>query len=69
VLTCGFRLPLGAVWGLDSYFRAANALYFDAFGRAKAELMGASSWDFIHPVDQHRIVESVDRLITAGAVE
>jgi PAS domain S-box-containing protein len=58
---------LWIVWGFDSYFRAANPRLLRLFGWTEAELSSASYWDFVHPDDQHPLVEALDRMMaTAG---
>ena len=58
---------LWTVWGFDSYFRAANQRLLGLLGWTEAELSSASYWDFVHPDDQHPLVEALDRMMaTAG---
>ena len=58
---------LWTVWGFDSYFRAANQRLLRLLGWTEAELSSASYWDFVHPDDQHPLVEALDRMMaTAG---
>ena len=58
---------LRTVWGFDSYIRAANERLLRLLGWTKAELCSASYWDFVHPDDQHPLVEALDRVMgTAG---
>lgn len=58
---------LRTVRGFDSYFRAANQRFLGMLGWIEAELSSASYWDFVHPDDQHRFVEALDRMTaTAG---
>ncbi len=55
------------VWGFDSYFRAANQRLLGLLGWTEAELSSVSYWDFVHPDDQHPLVEALDRMMaTAG---
>jgi len=58
---------LWTVWGFDSYYRAANERLLRLLGWTEAELSSASYWDFVHPDDQHPLVEALDRMMaTAG---
>lgn len=56
-----------SIWGFDSYFRAASQSYLRLLGWTEAELSSASYWDFVHPDDQHPLVEAIDRtMATSG---
>jgi len=52
-----------AVWGFDSYYRAANERLLRLLGWTEAELSSASYWDFVHPDDRHPLVEALDRMM------
>jgi PAS domain-containing protein len=54
---------LCTVWGFDSYYRAANERLLRLLGWTEAELSSASYWDFVHPDDQHPLVEALDRIM------
>ena len=57
---------LWTVWGFDSYFRAANQRLLRLLGWTEAELSSASYWDFVHPDDQHPLVEALDRMMATA---
>ncbi len=54
------------VWGFDSYFRAANQRLLGLLGWTEAELSSVSYWDFVHPDDQHPLVEALDRMMATA---
>jgi len=60
------RAKLCTVWGFDSYYRAANERLLRLLGWTEAELSSASYWDFVHPDDQHPLVEALDRMMATA---
>jgi PAS domain S-box-containing protein len=54
------------VCGFDSYFRAANQQLLQLLGWTEAELSSVSYWDFVHPDDQHPLVEALDQIMATA---
>jgi PAS domain S-box-containing protein len=52
------------VWDHSGYLQVANPAYREAFGWSVDELRAVPFWEFIHPDDQHPVVESRQQLMT-----
>ncbi|NMH99161.1 PAS domain-containing protein [Pseudonocardia acidicola] len=50
-----------AVVDYDGYFQLVNPALRDALGWSENELRSVPSWVFLHPDDQHRVVETTER--------
>lgn len=57
------------VWDHWGYLQAANPAYREAFGWSVDELSCVPFWEFIHPDDQHPVVESRQRLMTCSGAD
>ncbi|MGZ4530971.1 MAG: PAS domain-containing protein [Mycobacteriaceae bacterium] len=61
----------GTVFGVvnfDGDVVAVSDGYRKLFGWTPAELMSAPYWEFVHPEDQHPVVESLERLMQTSDV-
>jgi PAS domain S-box-containing protein len=57
------------VWDHWGYLQDANPAYREAFGWSVDELRSVPFWEFIHPDDQHPVVESRQRLMTDSGAD
>jgi PAS domain S-box-containing protein len=52
------------VVNFDGYVVAMSDGFLKLLGWTPAELMSAPYWEFVHPEDQHLLVEAIERLMT-----
>jgi rsbT co-antagonist protein RsbR len=57
------------VWDHWGYLQDANPAYREAFGWSADELRSVPFWEFIHPDEQHPVVENRQRLMTDSGAD